>query len=62
MELNDDKEFFRYLVSKVVQTTPNNETPEAYADQVFNRAIKVFQRVKDYEATRSTGTYKDGLA
>ena len=45
----DDKTFFRYLVSKVVQTTPSTAGPEAYANDVFQRAKAVYARVKEFE-------------
>ena len=50
----EDKGFFRYLVSKVVQTTPSNEEPEEYADHVFQRAKLVFAKVKEFEKTMNS--------
>ena len=57
--LGYDKDFFRYLVSKIVQTTPSNETPEVYSEQVFQRAVRVFEKVKEYEKINNgTEEYK----
>ena len=56
--LYEDQEFFRYLVSKIIQTTPSSDTPEVYAENVFQRAVKVFDKVKEYEKLLSTQEFK----
>jgi hypothetical protein len=58
MDLMSDREFFRYLVSKIVQTTPGDESPEAYATNVLERAKLVFNKVKSIEQFLSTGEFK----
>lgn len=59
MDLTNNKEFFRYLVSKVIQVTPSNEGPDSYAEQVYQRALKVYEKVNEFESIQqSTGSHK----
>ena len=54
--LHEDREFFRYLVSKIIQTNPSSDTSEVYAENVFQRAVKVFDKIKEYEKFRLSNT------
>ena len=56
--LTEDDEFFRYLVSKIVQTTPSDWTPEVYANNVFQRAVLVYDKVRNRELSHSTRDFK----
>ena len=52
--LDNDKQFFRYLLSKVVQTTPSDASPEDYADHCFQRAKQLYAMLLHHEGIAST--------
>ena len=54
---DNDREFFRYLISKVVQTTPSDVAPDVYADNCFARAVKIYEKVKEFEQNGSTDNH-----
>ncbi len=56
--LNDDQEFFRYLICKLAKSTPADRPTEEFADMVFHRAMLIFDKVKAREAFASTAEHK----